>query len=413
MAGMLKRVFGWGVIFLIGAVGAVVLADLYFNFRSGMLTGTNVRSVLGPDDEIGYDLKPNMSCCRMQMMGGNFFKTWTNELGCFDRPYEGEKEYILLMGDSYTWAWDSFENKFGTQLEAHLGMRVLKCGVPGFGTKQELIKARRILSRLPYPPRLIVVAYFVSNDARDDYVFPNNAVVDGILVEANDKEYNRPGGNRVPLEAMRAEARLSNSLIPPWGNQTLFKRWLAAHSPVFRALQDQDGLRSFVSRFGVCAPQAKHTPSDLFFTEEESPYLKDVWERHYENVRAFAELAREQKASIAFMVIPAMEEMYPFLCPEGFACEEPHAHITKFLAEEGIPYLDLKPLMRGFSDQTPRPRLHPEKDLCWPVDGHFNKNGDHLAGLLLAQYLMRERLVSVPQQDEKLRQVQEKLERLR
>ena len=60
-------------------------------------------------------------------------------------------DYILLVGDSFTHSYAPFPDKWGTRIEKLLHYRVLKCGVTGYGTKQEWLKAAEIISKGPPP----------------------------------------------------------------------------------------------------------------------------------------------------------------------------------------------------------------------------------------------------------------------
>ena len=89
----------------------------------------------------GYDIQANIDKFQSNTDDEIYFNIWSNELGCFDEPYKGEKDYILLMGDSFSHGQVPFADKWGSQIERLLEYRVLKCGVPGYGTKQEFLKA--------------------------------------------------------------------------------------------------------------------------------------------------------------------------------------------------------------------------------------------------------------------------------
>lgn len=127
------------------------------------------------------DIRPNFPTTTIPFPEGPY-EVWSNELGCFDMPYRGEEPYIYLTGDSFAWGFAPFENKWGTQLENLLGIRILKCGVIAFGTKQELQKAANDLARLPVP-KLILVSYFI-NDVNDDYRLLDNTSDYGNMVIA-------------------------------------------------------------------------------------------------------------------------------------------------------------------------------------------------------------------------------------
>ena len=121
------------------------------------------------------------------------YDIWSNELGCFDEPYRGEKDVILLVGDSFTHSYAPFADKWGTRLEKLLHYRVLKCGVNGYGTRQELLKAQEIIARIHRSPRLIIVGYFW-NDLLDDSAFPSLTAVDGYLVLSTLSKIRKPTG---------------------------------------------------------------------------------------------------------------------------------------------------------------------------------------------------------------------------
>ena len=111
--------------------------------------------------------------------------------------------YLLLVGDSFTHSYAPFPDKWGTQIEKLLHYRVLKCGVTGYGTKQELLKASEIIAKVHHQPRLIIVGYFW-NDLSDDYSFPSLTVIDGFLVDAAKYKDPKPSqlSKRKPGEAV-------------------------------------------------------------------------------------------------------------------------------------------------------------------------------------------------------------------
>jgi hypothetical protein len=62
-----------------------------------------------------------------------------------------DEPYILAIGDSFTWGYNPLEEKWTSIIERRSGTRVLKCGVPGVGTKYQLQHLRRLLKQLPHP----------------------------------------------------------------------------------------------------------------------------------------------------------------------------------------------------------------------------------------------------------------------
>jgi len=116
----------------------------------------------------GVDIAPNYPKTHMDLFDSPF-DIWSNSLGCFDTPFDEEHDipFVYLAGDSYTWGYASFEDKWGTLMEKILHTRILKCGVPGTGTAQELAKAEQTLDRIQRTPELIVLGY-TATDPFDD-----------------------------------------------------------------------------------------------------------------------------------------------------------------------------------------------------------------------------------------------------
>lgn len=109
------------------------------------------------------------------------------------------------------------------------------------------------------------------------------------------------------------------------------------------------------------------------------------------------------------VLIPTNGQVYPFLSAPGIDLEKPNRIVQAFLKQEGIDYLDLLPFFRKYADQTPRPALSPEKDLYWRHNSHWSIKGEHLGGLLVSRYILTHHLLAVPDAEEKLKIIEEKL----
>ena len=105
----------------------------------------------GPDDASGCDLIPNVKAFPTTVGNEYSYSMFSNELGTMDRPYGGERDYVLLLGDSFTHAWGEFSTLWGTQLEPLIGQRIVKAGVTGYGTRQEMLKAKKIIRQIGAP----------------------------------------------------------------------------------------------------------------------------------------------------------------------------------------------------------------------------------------------------------------------
>lgn len=348
----------------------------------------------------GYDIRPNVKKKRTSVNRHYVaYDVWSNELGCFDRPYQGEKELILLVGDSFTHGFAPFEEKWGTRMEQLLGYRVLKCGVLGYGTKQELLKAKEIIAKIKENPRLIVVGYYW-NDLQDDFNFPNLTVFEDFLVPAGRFMSKKTG--KIDMDQVHRKFSFR-------------EKFTAAYPLKFSQL-----ALYYLSRYSITAHLIKgvliqispgYATADRFLSFRK-PDKTELWERHERNLVSFKELATKLQAKLLIVVIPTDTQVYPFLSRRpGLDLERPNLNLEKFLKAAGIEHVDLLPGFKKYADQTPRPALSPEKDLYWQYNVHWSIRGERLAALLVARYILEKDLVQVTNKKKKLNAIEEELRR--
>ncbi len=395
-----------GLILLSVLVGLALLEiGLRFTSYRYLLTrDRHLRYYYQADLVKGFDIAPNVKGKRMSVDNRLEFPIWSNELGCFDEPYHGEKNFILLVGDSFTQSYVPFQDKWGTRIEHLLGYRVLKCGVTGYGTKQEMLKAREIIAKVHQSPRLIIVGYFW-NDLSDDYSFPDLTVIDGFLVVST--KYKDPKTNRLSKEALEKHYTLWDKWFSgtyPLSRGEMIQYFLDQHLIIVNLIDDA-WLRFFPGKKFASAQANKF----LAF-QKIQPWSRPVWKAHLQNLAAFKALAAANQANLLVVIIPTNTQVYPFLAPhQGLDLERPNRILTRFLKAQGIDYLDLLPLMRRYADETPRASLNPDKDLYWQHNSHWSIRGDHLVGLLVSRDILEHRLVQVPDREAKLEKIEAKL----
>ncbi|MGA9753603.1 MAG: SGNH/GDSL hydrolase family protein [Desulfobaccales bacterium] len=351
----------------------------------------------------GFDISPSIKPRRVSVDYRVEFDIWSNELGCFDEPYHGEKSFILLVGDSFTHSFAPFSDKWGTQVEKLLGYRVLKCGVTGYGTYQELLKAKEIIAKVKNRPQLIIVGYFW-NDLSDDYSFPDLTVVDGFLVESG--KYKDPKTNELLTEKLTKRYTLWEKLFGgayPLNVGEMIRYYLDQHFIVMNLVND--ALAS------VSPGRQKYTRPDEFIAFEPESKNRKIWQQHLQNVAAFKDLAVANQANLLMVLIPTNTQVYPFLgAHRGDDLEGPNRIMAQFLTAQGIDFIDLLPLMRTYASETPRRALNPEKDLYWRHNSHWSIRGNHLAGMLVSRYILEHRLVEAPEREARLREIEAKLQ---
>ena len=302
----------------------------------------------------GFDIAPNVKGKRLSVDNRVEFEIWSNELGCFDEPYRGESDYLLLVGDSFTHSFAPFPDKWGTQIEKLLHYRVLKCGVTGYGTNQELLKAEEIIAKVHHQPRLIIVGYFW-NDLSDDYSFPILTVIDGFLVDS--ARYKDPKTNQLSKEKLEKQ-------------YTFWERWFSGTYPLsfgekIRYYLDQhlivmNLINDALVRFFPGKKNAFADSNKFLAFQDESPGPGRSGSGTWQNLAAFKDLAAANGARLLVVLIPTNTQVYPFLAAhQGLDLERPNRILGGFLKAQGIDYLDLLPLMRTYADQTAAPVPEP------------------------------------------------------
>ncbi len=391
---------------LAGLAVALVFSEIVLRFtsyRNLLLRDRHIRHYYRADAAKGFDIRPNVGKIRTSVDNHAVeYDIWSNELGCFDEPYRGENDLILLVGDSFTHSYAPFEAKWGTRIEKLLNYRVLKCGVNGYGTRQELLKAREIIARINHSPRLIIVGYFW-NDLQDDYTFPSLTVVDGFLVESN-KYKDQKTGRLLNLAVLEKEYTFWDRLAGnyPLGFWDMTNYFLDQHLILVNLFND--------ALVRLLPPPGSYTNPLDFLAFSQEPWVEKAWAAHEENLKAFKKLAAAQGAELLVVLIPTNTQVYPFLVRErSLDLERPNRILGEFLRQEQIRCLDLLPLFRRYADQSPRKYLSPDRDLYWRANSHFSLKGEHLAGLLVSRYILENNLVQVANRGEKLAAIEDKL----
>jgi hypothetical protein len=366
------------------------------------------------DSDAGYDIRETMPRALISLPVENVhYEIWSNELGCFDQPYRGEKDYVLLVGDSFTHMFAPFDDKWGTVLERLIGHRVLKCGVNGYGTKQELLKAKRVIAGARSSPRLIMVGYFW-NDLYEDYASPGETIVDGYLVRIHFLT-DPTTGARTRLTEEEIQRILERRRVYCTSDEPKSPRlqsarcWLARNSIVYSVARS--ALRRLLE---VRTTPAYLEDADLedaaFYPVSRYPWLAEAWARHLHNLRAFKDLAAEHKAELLVVLLPSKAQVYPFLSERNTGdLEGPNRKLAAFLSAEQIGYLDLLPMLRQYADLIPRPHLDSNRDFFWRIDGHLSVPGNHLVGLLVARRILQQSGLDLPEKDSHIAAIEAKL----
>jgi hypothetical protein len=133
------------------------------------------------------------------------------------------------------------------------------------------------------------------------------------------------------------------------------------------------------------------------------PWLDGARNENRSNLRRLKTWADQQGAKLLVVLIPAREQVYPFLSGQkDLDVTLPTRLMTDFLDREKVEYIDLLAAFVPVADRTPRRFLDPRRDLYWAMDSHWNDRGSRLAGLIVARHLVERNLVTVPDRHARL-----------
>ena len=327
--------------------------------------GTYPHNYFVANAERGFDIGRNVKA--EHWVEGERYPIWSNSLGCFDAEPDLTNGYIYLVGDSYTWGYAPFEDKFGVLLEESLGRTVLKCGVTHSGQQHQLLKLREIQAEIHRAPDVMLV-YWYLNDIANDHYFPHSTVVDGWQVD--NKKLDAQGNtvvisNDVLVEKVRE--RINRKPDPtPWHMRSS-RNFLFNYSlTVNLAKWAWDKVRHKPSQLEVQVATSAPADADSIYDVQ---IEKDgrLWYTDnpiaVENKQALLDLkseANEAGAGLGIVLIPPIEHVTD---------HQWHSEVRAFLETQGIRYVDLT---------VPFSERGVDADTVFLEDGHFNVFGNEL-----------------------------------
>lgn len=354
---MIKDLLIKTILVISGLMASLLLCEVVLRFPQ--LTGlAQGRSYLRHYREVpgfGYDLKENQPPFRF-IYGLNHASTvWSNELGCFDEPYVRGEDYFLLLGNSFTWGYGDFDKKFGTLLEKSSGRRVLKCGVGGYGTLNQLYKMDRVVAAAGRKPAGVILVSYLPGDFIKNYLFPDLFEVSEGRLKLKSVVNMRTGEATLCSEDLLGCRFSARDYIGKLIVFSALKRWLFLKAP---------GFWRFLGFGGRVHDDA------AFLSQKEFPWLEAAWERTFGAYSLFKEKTSSQGVKLLVVLIPSAIQL-DFYSERASALDIPGAEkrLRDFLSAEGIDYLDVTSLMR-------RERSERGAAFHMKFDGHFDPAGD-------------------------------------
>ncbi|UCG15350.1 MAG: hypothetical protein JSV19_08620 [Phycisphaerales bacterium] len=276
---------------------------------------------------------------------------------------------VVLLGDSYVAAWSvPIPATVGRRLEHHLhaagaaDYEVIAIGQPEWGQREQL---RALQDLGPWAqPDWVVTLFLPFNDVRD----------------------NSPALERIAGEQYRAMARMR----PGWTHVSADDApWFWVRSSVLNQLLSHrlavwSGHRG---RSGI--------PIDYFvYAAEQDDLWQDAWRQTEELIVQIRERSSGFGAKYAIVSASAphgvlgadrglrhLVKTYPGMREFEWDLDGPDRRLARICRLHGIPLLLLEPIFRAQTVEKGR-RLH------WQYDGHWNIEGNDLAGQRIAQFIL-------------------------
>lgn len=276
---------------------------------------------------------------------------------------------VVLLGDSYVAARMVQVSQIpGQRLEHYLNERsnqkyeVISIGGGGWGQRQELTAFRR--HGMALAPDIVVTLFLSMNDVDNS----SDALTRKTLKQRAAHPHNRPG-----LTSLRAD-----------------------DAPVF--FFHGSVLNQLISHrlsYLLCDRSVAGIPVPYFvYAKQEDELWQEAWR---ETERLILQTKRAaQSCGARYVVVAAstphgvwgaeeglqrLEAVYPGMKELEWDLDQPDKRMQQFCAEHDIPFLALEPPFRIETSEGRRLHFH--------YDGHWNAEGDDLAGQLIVDFLLK------------------------
>jgi len=268
---------------------------------------------------------------------------------------EGVKR-ILYLGDSVTFGWlldgsGTFPQRVQRQIEriTRLEIETINAGVGGYSPWQEHLYLSR--EGLRYDPDLVVLG-FVLNDVTEKFA----------LVRFG----GRWEGTQLAMTA-----------------DTFAKRLPAQSALAYQARRLIRSLRP-ADNSQAAARRAEELQVSHLVSRPEDPRVREAWQLTLENVGKIFQLCRERGIPVVLVIFP-----FTFQFEDVARRSGPQATLTAFAREQGVPALDLLPVL---AEQLERAGATP--DLYFFDADHLTPSGSEAVARALVAFLREQGLLN-------------------
>ena len=326
---------------------------------------------LQKDPQLGHDINKNIRSAT-HSIGSFTYEVFSNQYGCYDTERQVPDDYALIVGDSFTWGYTPLPQKWTTYLEEKTGIFMLKCGVSGYGTRQELMKAQRVIHDVGKTPKYLILMYCY-NDLNDDFFFPyigkGRVTRTNLLTGEVDLEPEIPPMNKKNLrkdEGMARGNKKENYLNSTFQSVREFFRTLRYKTVIYTLyrLEVKPRMAELTQKvlYGNRMPPStkeRLRPNliDYVHQADQLDWYNQLLQYHKQSLRNFVSYAHSINAK--FLII----DMHGSL---------DHAMFKEALSGDQTYYYNLK-------NDYPKPTQ-------WQWDGHWNIEGNQEVGKFVFQH---------------------------
>ncbi len=391
-------------------VGAIVIFSVSMEIALGVL-GINTKSTIRFIDGKGPTRVPH-AYYRHSKEG--FSEGYFNAHGFrdYERTYGKPKGTfrILVFGDSYTEGLQvPLEKTFPALLEKKLNensdsrkFEVLNFGQSGFGTADSYM--RYLNFGVQYDPDLVLLAFYTGNDFRNNSRILNgeslafyfsfdeneNLVVDSSLIDEYQKGLNIP--KRI-FQAIKQKSYLASLLSE---RIFLLRQQSKANYIRERLQSDKEAGEGVLDEF-----------SDLnIYLTKLAPLWKQAFGITEGGIQKFKNSVEQHGAKFVLVTLSNPEQIHFEIQQEvikqhsvSFDFEQPDKFLEKFAIRNGVMFLKLLPVLKGYHIKTGR-YLHGFDSSKYGLGrGHWNEIGHQIAAETIFEFLHEQHLIPVSVQN--------------
>ncbi len=332
-------------------------------------------------EERGFDIGRNKS--GLHWVSGITYPIWSNSFGCFDNEHAKYGEYIYFAGDSFTFGYIPFNQKFGTIIARTTDIPIFQCGVTHTGQQHQFEKLVQVVKEYGKVPKAIFVFYY-SNDIENDDTHPHSTVIDGWLIDSVSLDEKN---EIVRHTRQELKQHLKNKLDNIQKRKERADRPLSSAKRILKNYSLSVNIFDLAKDYIIKIAEISSSPSKIKSVDKTPQTFRNFYKLSKEKngrywysdnptakknkaaLLNFSKFSTKNNAELIVVLIPPREQAIN---------AKYYEELRNFLTENKIRYIDLS---SRFKDKGLA-----AIDLYWIWDRHFNSTGNKV----IAEILMKE-----------------------